>query len=405
MVRADALRKTDYGQYLAALIEDTEIPGRPTAETLPAPGRILPGRERSAMPAATAAPASASEETASATTPAKRTLLTGASGLIGNALLHDHEAKEKFLPASRRNGFDLLDEASFFRSVELVAESCDSLLHLAAFTDVSAAHRQRGERDRECYRLNVDATRLVVRACREFGLRLIHVSTDFVFDGKKEGPLTEADTPNPIEWYGETKWIAEELVRAEADHWTILRIAYPIFRERGVRPDLLTTLGEKLAAGNELTLFDDQIITPTPIPTLVAALLGFSQQSPSGETFHVCGNDPLSPWELGMLLAESDNHDESLINSSSLREYLKQDPRPRQRRLELSNAKYRAHAPTRPRAQPQLVRTAGSRRLSRSRHPGEPLPRRCAEGDPVLRLTGVREAAPGTPGDRFVISA
>ena len=80
-----------------------------------------------------------------------------------------------------------------------------TVIHMAAFTNVSQAYQETDDQDGLVYRVNVTGTKNIANACKEFGHYLIHISTDFVFDGQKDEPYTETDTPNPIEWYGKTK--------------------------------------------------------------------------------------------------------------------------------------------------------------------------------------------------------
>jgi dTDP-4-dehydrorhamnose reductase len=274
--------------------------------------------------------------------PPARSIVSGADGLIGSQLFQLHSATNELLPARLADEFDLLNRDSVFRFVEKHAETADSLIHLAAFTDVSAAHNQNGDKSGPCYRLNVEGTNHIIAACNAFGLHLVHISTDFVFDGTTEALIDETAAPRPIEWYGETKWLAEELVKSTAEQWTILRIAFPYFRKPGVRPDVVTQMRGKLSRGEKLFLFDDQIITPTFADDIAHALIRVASLRPDKELFHIVGNDHVSPYRLGLAVAKSGGFDTAGIIQTSLVEYLQKDPRPRQRYLAVDNSKYRA---------------------------------------------------------------
>ena len=125
-------------------------------------------------------------------------IVTGGGGLIGSHLRRRHGDAVEFFSAQRSEGFDLLDRTSVFQFVKAHAEETYCLVHLAAYTDVTAAHRQKGKKDELCHRINVDGTRHVVDACNAFGLHLIHLSTDFVFDGVSPELIDETSVPNPI---------------------------------------------------------------------------------------------------------------------------------------------------------------------------------------------------------------
>ena len=96
----------------------------------------------------------------------------------------------------------------------------------------------------------------MARSAERHGLHLVHVSTDFVFDGaKEEGEYFEDDLPHPIEWYGETKFLAEEKVRGSGVSATIMRTAFPYFCGEGVRKDMVGNMRGKARLGREVEAF------------------------------------------------------------------------------------------------------------------------------------------------------
>jgi dTDP-4-dehydrorhamnose reductase len=219
-----------------------------------------------------------------------------------------------------------------------------ALAHLAAFTDVSAAFAQTGDESGLCHRINVGGTRNVAAACAAAGIHLIHVSTDFVFDGAKGAPYVETDAPNPIEWYGRTKLMAEEAVREGDAAHTIVRIAFPYVAGPAPKDDLVRTFLKKLRAGRKLKLFTDQLTTPTFADDIARGLALLARERPAGELFHIVGSSGVSPFELGRKICEVFALDPELVQPGSLTEYLKTDPRPRQRDIRLSNVKWTAYA-------------------------------------------------------------
>lgn len=269
-------------------------------------------------------------------------LVTGLSGLIGSRLATIAEGRAELVNLDLAVGVDITNPGQLWAAAAGVPEA-RTLIHLAAFTDVSAAHAQRGDKRGACWRVNVVGTENVARLCAERGLQLIHVSTDFVFDGAKQGAYVEEDAPNPIEWYGETKLHAERAAR-EAGAWTILRIAFPYSPEPSPRPDLVRKMAAALREGRDLKLFTDQIITPTYADDVAQGLLLAARLRPEGELFHLVGSSSLTPFDLGLKIASAFNADERLVQPSLLEDYMKADPRPRQRRLRVSSAKWAAYA-------------------------------------------------------------
>ncbi|OPZ18016.1 MAG: dTDP-4-dehydrorhamnose reductase [candidate division BRC1 bacterium ADurb.BinA364] len=205
-------------------------------------------------------------------------------------------------------------------------------------------------------------TRNAARACARRGMRLIHVSTDFVFDGEQEEALSEASAPRPIEWYGQTKLWAEEEARAAPD-CIIVRIAFPYAPPPAPKADLAQKIAANLRQGKPCHLFADQIITPTFAPDIAQGLLLLARAGEAGELFHLAGADSLSPLQFGRETARAFGLDEGLILPSSLADYLKTDPRPRQRCLRLSNAKWAAFAASHGLAAPLGARE-GLRRIA-----------------------------------------
>ncbi len=269
-------------------------------------------------------------------------IVTGLSGLLGSRLTRLASPRFELVNIDITEGIDITDPDQVRKAIEPHRDAA-AVVHLAAFTNVSAAAEQEGDESGTCYRINVIGTRNVAGVCEAAGLHLLHVSTDFIFDGEKEGPYTEDDSPHPIEWYGRTKGMAEREAR-NAPAWTILRTAFPYVAGPAPRPDLIRNIRQRLAAGEEARLFTDQIITPTFADDLVRGIMLLARTRPHGELFHLVGSTSLSPFELGRKIAATFGFDEGLVRPSSLVEYLKTDPRPRQRCLRMSNAKWSALA-------------------------------------------------------------
>ncbi len=267
-----------------------------------------------------------------------KVIVTGLSGLLGSEMARMAGNKFELVNVDITEGIDITD---YRQLAEVVARHADAtaVVHLAAFTDVSRAYGETGDEHGLCYRVNVVGTRNISRICSEHNLHLIYVSTDFVFEGSKEGEYTEEDDPNPIEWYGRSKLEGEEAVRTGRS-WTIVRTGFLYVSGTAPRPDLVRNIHNKLAAGQQTQLFTDQIVTPTFGDDMVRGLLLLARERPSSELFHVVGSTALSPFELGLKIADTFGLDRDLVRPSSLAEYLEKDPRPRQKSLRMSNAKW-----------------------------------------------------------------
>lgn len=269
-------------------------------------------------------------------------IVTGLAGLLGSRLVALGAGRFDFINVDLATGIDITDADQLRAAIEPHSDAL-AILHLAAFTNVSAAHAEANDEAGPCFRINVIGTRNVAEIASRTGLHLIQVSTDFVFDGTKDDPYVESDPLSPIEWYGHTKALSEQAARG-APSWTIARLAFPYVAGTSPRPDLVRNIRTKLAAGEPAFLFSDQVITPTFADDIARALLLLAQFPTPGEIFHVVGSTWLSPFELGQKIAGVFGFDPALVRASSMAEYLKNDPRPRQRSLKMSCAKWSVFA-------------------------------------------------------------
>ena len=261
---------------------------------------------------------------------------TGLSGLVGSRVEELLSTKFSFQNLDLTTGVDLADEASVKKAMGKA--SGEAVVHFAAYTNVDEAYRQMGDKNGACYKVNVLGTRHVAQYSAEQERYLIHISTDFVFDGKKRKPYTETDRPHPIEWYGQTKYWAEQEVQKAGGSFAILRIAFPFRTDYKLKPDLVRTILEKLKTGTLYPMFSDQIITPTFIDDIAIALGTIIQKRPRG-IYHVVGSSAVSPYDLAKSIARTFGYNEQTVMKGSLAEYLRTAKRPYQKRLAMSNKK------------------------------------------------------------------
>lgn len=270
-----------------------------------------------------------------------RLAITGASGMIGSRFV-------QLLPADialvrnidRTEGLDILDYPELVRN--LSDHNLDVLIHMAAFTDVNAAAAQAGDERGSCYQINVVGTKNIVNLCRELHCHLIHISTDYVFDGKKPTEYTEKDRLNPIEWYGQTKLLAENQITQSDIGWTIARTAYPFVASFPSKLDVVRGRIKQMREGTLPPQFTDHTITPTFVDELSPALVELIKAKPAG-IYHVVGDTSLTDFEISILIAKTLGFPTENIKPSSLEEFNKTAPRPYQRSLAMSNQKFELH--------------------------------------------------------------
>lgn len=262
---------------------------------------------------------------------------SGLSGMVGSRFTELFNEEFKFTNLDLVAGTDITDVNQVEKALDCPATT---VIHLAAFTDVSKAYSETGNKNGIVYQVNVLGTQNIARACKKYGHYLIHISTDFVFDGKKQEPYTETDQPQPIEWYGQTKLLAEQKVGDSGCQHVICRLAFPFRANFPQKEDLVRKIIAKLKINTLHPMFIDQIITPTFIDDICQALKIFIEKKPSG-IYHVVGSTFLSPFELAKKIAAIFDI-KANIKSISFKDFLITDPRPRQQFLKISNAKLRA---------------------------------------------------------------
>jgi dTDP-4-dehydrorhamnose reductase len=205
-------------------------------------------------------------------------LVTGGRGQLGRSLVRragDHE-----IVAPDIDALDICDEAAVRRRVELEAPAL--VINAAAYTGVD-----RAEADRErALAINAGGAGAVARACAARGVRMLQVSTDYVFDGSA-GPYREDDTPAPINVYGETKAAGERAVLAAGG--IVVRTSW-LFAAGG--PSFVHAILRAAASQPVLRVVADQHGCPTWAEELAAALIALGLSSELEPIYHYCGDGP-----------------------------------------------------------------------------------------------------------------
>lgn len=263
-------------------------------------------------------------------------LMTGATGLVGSRFVELYGDEFSIANMDLTTGVDITNKESINQFLD--QNKGEVMIHLAAFTDTNQAFKESGDKNGLAYKVNVTGTEHLAQACVSRGIHLIHISTDFVFDGQQSTPYLEDQPLNPIEWYGKTKAIAEQVVKDSKVEYTILRISYPYRAHYTLKPDIVGKIRAGLESGKLYPQFADTKITPTLIDDIAQAFAKVIELKPRG-TFHTVGSSSHSPYELARLVAEAYGFDPNLVQKGSLTEYLKTASRPFARYVELSNAK------------------------------------------------------------------
>lgn len=257
---------------------------------------------------------------------------TGLSGLVGSKFVEMFSDSYEFENLDLSNGVDITDEDAVKQAVE--HSSASHVIHFAAYTNVSEAHKQNGDKSGIVYTVNVEGTQNIANATKEFGKHLIHISTAYVFDGEKEGLYSETDPINPIEWYGQTKAWAEEEVEKSGVDYTILRIDQPYRQDEFPKADILHRIIRDLKANSLPPMFTDHTFTPTKIETFAQNLHTIIQQDISG-LYHATTEPITTDYDFATKIKNEFNL-AGEIRKGSLAEFIKTVDRPYQKNTALS---------------------------------------------------------------------
>jgi len=217
-----------------------------------------------------------------------RLLVTGAAGMLGHEVVAAAERLGHEVAAWDLPECDLTDEGATLAAVRRLEPH--AVVNCAAYTNVDGAEADESTADR----VNGDAAGNLARACAAVAARLVHISTDYVFDGTKREPWVESDAVAPLGAYGRTKLHGEEQVTDALDDHAIVRTAW-LFGPHG--PNFVSTMLRLAAERDEVQVVTDQVGSPTFAGHLAPALVDMAERRDTG-IFHGAGTGSCSWYEL-----------------------------------------------------------------------------------------------------------
>lgn len=249
-----------------------------------------------------------------------KVVITGSNGLLGQSLLnvllkeknnYDVYGFSKGVNRSDRNDFqyieiDITNQNQLTK--ELLKIKPDYIVNTAAMTQVDACENDKVK----CDTLNVNVVQWLAAICQELSAHLVHISTDFIFDGKK-GWYKETDVPNPLSYYGFSKLKSEQILEKSNINYTILRtsLVYGKVFDMSKR-NIVLWVKESLENKREITIVDDQFRAPTYVEDLALACKISMDKNATG-IFNIASSKLLSIYEIAMEIAEVFDLDNSYI--------------------------------------------------------------------------------------------
>lgn len=262
-----------------------------------------------------------------------RVLITGSSGRLGFKLVKYCTRYFEVIPTH-------MNEKLYKDSIKLDICSKEALqpifkirpdvvIHTAAMTNVDAC-----EVDKEAaWLVNVEGTKNLAEAVEKLGSKLVFVSTDYVFDGKK-GMYRETDKPNPINYYGKTKLEAEKIVERTCKDFIIVRSSV-LYGSHPSKLNFVSWLIQELKSGKNVNVVTDQFVSPTLTDNLAEMIIELVKREENG-IFHAAGRERTSRFDLAMRVAEIFDLDKTLIKPITSDELSWKARRPKDSSLDVS---------------------------------------------------------------------
>jgi len=261
-------------------------------------------------------------------------LVTGSNGLLGQKLTAclQRDQSVDLIATSKSDSVATIQRGKFFRLDitkndainEMVTRTRpDVIINTAAITQVDQC-----ELDHDaCWENNVISVENLIAACAKNNVHLLHVSTDFVFDGTRE-LLNETATPGPVNFYGESKLAAERLVIESGISWSIVRtvLVFGVTRDMS-RSNIVLWVKSSLEQGKTIQVVNDQWRTPTLAEDLAAGCHLAAMQKAQG-IYHISGKDYMSVYEIALRTADFFHLDKSLIKPTDSTTFTQPAKRP-----------------------------------------------------------------------------
>ena len=244
-------------------------------------------------------------------------LVTGSTGQLGSDVVKELLKRGYSTLSPNRSEFNLCSEDSIRNYI--LNSNCEAIVHCAAYTQVDKAE---DEKDLGI-KINATATKHIVKCAKILDIPMIYISTDYVFDGTKDGKYTENDETNPINIYGESKLAGEKYVQEILDKYYIVRTSW-VFNING--KNFIETMLRLSKANNQLSIVNDQIGSPTYTKDLSRLLVDMIETNKYG-LYHATNEGYCSWYEFADTIFKlaNINIDIKAINSN---EYASRAKRP-----------------------------------------------------------------------------
>lgn len=255
-----------------------------------------------------------------------KVFITGSNGQVASELLRLANSTEFTVFAKSKQELDITQREKVFETIKNLQPNI--VINTAAYTQVDQAE----ESIETTYTVNRNGAKHLAMACEYFNIPLLHISTDYVFNGAKKIPYIETDAVSPLNIYGKSKWEGEEEVRNHCSRHIILRTS-AVFGVQGI--NFVKTM-LRLSQQNEIIkVVNDQTICPTPAAAIADALWKICKSIQTNHkwgTYHFCGDQAVTWYDFArMIITEAHPYLPVLtrdIQPISSKEYITRAQRP-----------------------------------------------------------------------------
>ena len=232
----------------------------------------------------------------------KKVLVTGANGQLGLTFKELYEVNKEnidFIFVSKSQ-LDITKEQELKQYFKV--NQFDYCINCAAYTNVEQAEKT----PETAYKVNAKGVKFLSESCRDTNTVLIHISTDYVFDGEKKEPYTVSDKPNPINEYGKSKLLGEQYIQETLDNYFIVRTSWLYSKKHG--HNFYRTIIKKVKTETELFITDEQTGCPTNTVNLSGYIFSLiKSENNNFGVYHFCDKEVLSWYSFAENILEENN--------------------------------------------------------------------------------------------------
>ena len=258
----------------------------------------------------------------------EKVLVFGGSGFLGSYFCKLNKKFFNIISPSHSE----VDVLNYDQINEYIKKSDASVvINFVALADVDKSEKEKGNHNGTAYKLHTEVVKYLSDLCKKSGKHLIQISTDCVFNGwRSTHPYSEDDKSNPINWYGQTKYLGENFLKKSGCSYCIVRIemAYTADLNFKGKGDFVRYFLTELLTGRKVKAIENQKITPTYINDMAAALRQLITNRAKG-IFHIASTDSISPFEFAVNLAQEFGLDPKFIKPIKFGNLKNRSPRPK----------------------------------------------------------------------------